>query len=289
MVAGEPLVETVTSDTEGEGIMTASGSKAFHAAAWLVVGSVLAIAVSPIRADIYNGDFEADPSLDDWASSVSNPPGSYVEAIVDPQTLSTVARLHAKATYTYEGDKWIGDLESAFIQQLVTLDEGDRHLQFDGRAVLGGLEVLDPTVTVIAVTGGGGGGSVVSDQWADYTFPLLDPLGDPLPPGTTAFVIVQIGANPPATAGEEGQQIAQVVDLYVDNFDPVPYSDGFDMPFHEFVLGQLEAGVRGTDLAGAIKMYKEAQSAATAGAPLPEPATLSLLCLGGLALVRRRR
>ena len=67
------------------------------------------------------------------------------------------------------------------------------------------------------------------------------------------------------------------------------YPDLTQMPFHEFVLAQLEEGVRGTDLAGAIKMYKEAQSAATAGAPLPEPAMLSLLCLGGLALVRRRR
>ena len=192
-----------------------------RAAAWMVIG-ILAMGALPAVADIYNGDFEADPPLDGWDDSGYKPPGSYVEGIIDPETISSVVHLHAETTYTYESGKWAGQLEQAYLQQFTTTLAGETRLRFDGRAVLDGLEVLEPGVSVIAAGGGGGHCSVSSDQWTEYVVELVDPFGDPLPAGTLIGVVVEVNANAPASAGAEGQQTSQVVDVHLDNFRLVP-------------------------------------------------------------------
>jgi hypothetical protein len=188
--------------------------------AWMAA-AILALSAGPAAAEIYNGDFEASPPLDGWDASAYDPPGSYAEGIFDTPTLSTVAHLHAETSYTYQSGSWFGQLQQAYVQQLLTLSAGQTHLRLDAKAVKQGLEVQDPTVTVIAA-GGGGGCAVTSGQWSGYLFPLLDPIGDPLPGGTMVAVLVQVNANPPASGGAEGQQTSQVLDLYVDNVQLVP-------------------------------------------------------------------
>lgn len=201
--------------------MSARSGNGLPASAWIGLCVVLAAGAVAARADIYNGDFEATPPLDGWMVSGSNPPGSYVETV--PAHGSTVAHLHVESTYTYQSGQWIGAIEQAFIQQLmVTLQAGETHLRFDGSAVTAGQEVDDPTVTVTALGGGGGGRAVDSATWTTYLVPLVDSLGDPLAPGTSINLAVLAGANPPTTGGQEGQQVTQVVDLWVDNFRLVP-------------------------------------------------------------------
>ncbi len=190
-------------------------------ALWAVVAISL-LAASAVSADVYNGDFEADPPFDGWSISPDDPPDSYVEAVTDPG-LTTFAHLHAETTYTYDGGQWVGQLQQAYIQQFgIVLEEGQTQLEFDGMASKQGLEVADPTVSVVAVGGGGGGGAVVSDQWTHYVIPLLGPGGGPLAPGTIVNLVVEASASAPISAGEEAQQVEQVVDLHVDNFQFVP-------------------------------------------------------------------
>ena len=201
--------------------MSATCGKGSRAVAWSAVCFVLAFGALPGGADIYNGDFEAASPLDGWGASSADPPGSYVEAVLGPNG-TTAAHLHAETTYTYENTQWTGTIRQAYIQQLViTLLPGETHLQFEARAVTQGIEVDDPSVSVFG-GGGGGGASVGSETWGSYSFPLLDGLGDPLPPGTHVSLVVLGSANPPTAPGTEGQQVTQVVDLWVDNFHLVP-------------------------------------------------------------------
>jgi len=191
-------------------------------ALWAVVVISLLAGASAVSADVYNGDFEAGPPLDGWSISPDDPPDSYVEAVAEPGP-NTVARLHAETTYTYTGGQWVGQLQQAYIQQFgIALEPGQTQLAFDGMALEQGLEVVDPTVSVVAVGGGGGGCAVASDQWTHYVVPLLGPGGEPLAPGTVINLIVEVGTSAPISAGQEGQQVEQVVDLYVDNFRLVP-------------------------------------------------------------------
>lgn len=186
----------------------------------LVAWAVLA---APAAGDIVNGNFEATPPLAGWTSQAFNPPGDYIEGIFDSALSSTVAHLHAEATYTYEQGQWTGDLGQAWLFQAPIVTQADEHvLRLDARSAVSGLEVSDPAVTVTVAGGGGGGGALTSTLWTQYTFPIVDGVGQPIGPGSMINVLLEITANAPASAGYEGQQVTQTLDLYVDNVHLVP-------------------------------------------------------------------
>ena len=178
---------------------------------------------APAAGDIVNGDFEAIPPLSGWTSQAFNPPGDYVEGIFEATLSSTVGHLHAEATYTYQQGQWTGNLGQAWLFQTpITAGAGENQLRLDARAVVTGLEVNDPTVSVTVAGGGGGGGALTGNQWTAYLFPIVDGMGQPIGPGRMISVLLDITANPPASAGQEDQQVTQVLDLYVDNVHLVP-------------------------------------------------------------------
>lgn len=185
---------------------------------FLAAGCVLLASALAARGDVANGGFEADPPLDGWFPGTWNPPGDYVQAETDPQTLSTVAHLHAECEYVWQEGAWVGAFGQAWLYQFnIVLQAGQTHLRFDGRSGTSGLEVLDPTVSVTVIGGGGGGGcAVASPDWSAY----LIPLG--APPGSIINILVEANANPPSGPGQEGQTVQQTVDLSVDNFRLVP-------------------------------------------------------------------
>ena len=194
-----------------------------RAAATMIALAAWAVLAAPATGDIVNGDFEATPPLTGWTSQALNPPGDYIEGIFDSALSSTVAHLHAEATYTYEQGYWAGDLGQAWLFQAPIVTQADEYeLRLDARSAVSGLEVGNPAVTVTVGGGGGGGGALTSALWTQYTFPIVDGVGQPIAPGSMINVLLEITANPPASAGYEGQQVTQTLDLYVDNVHLVP-------------------------------------------------------------------
>ena len=182
-----------------------------------------AVLAAPAAGDVVNGNFEATPPLAGWTSQPLNPPGDYIEGIFDSALNSTVAHLHAEATYTYEQGQWSGDLGQAWLFQAPIVTQANEYeLRLDARSTVSGLEVGDPAATVTVGGGGGGGGPLTGALWTAYTFPIVDGLGQPIAPGSMINVLLEITANKPASPGYEGQQVTQTLDLYVDNVHLVP-------------------------------------------------------------------
>jgi len=190
---------------------------------------VFALGVFPAQAGAttINGDFEALP--DPLAFWQVDPPGASVGTVgAYGAYTSTIAHLHAETTYTWDDalGTWMGDLSQAALQQgfftpyWITLAAGESTLRFDAAAVASGEDALDPTVTVMALTGGARSTAVTSSTWSTYEFDLLGPGGTPLAPGTpiNVYFLVETGSTLPARVGAyDAEEVTQVVDLYVDN------------------------------------------------------------------------
>jgi len=212
---------------DSRGIMMESTGR-FPLAAWLGVFVVGVFSAAPAGATTINGDFEALPDpLASWQAITFGGAGASVGTVgAYGGYVSTIAQLHAETTYTWDAGQglWTGDLTQAALQQgfftpyWITVGANESALRFDAAAVVSGEGALDPTVTVMALTGGGGATAVTSPAWSTYQFDLTGPGGSPLAPGTPINVALFVGTSPPARVGAyDAEQVTQVVDLYADN------------------------------------------------------------------------
>jgi len=204
---------------------------------WVVwVSSFIAIISISLqaRATVSNGDFEAD--FEDWGTYTSGLP-SYIDTVGDYGSYySTIARLRAKATYTWDENNnfWTGDDGHVQLYRpenhLVTTGENETILQFEAARILNGEDLEDPTVTVTVMNspdsdwwGWTDWVCISSPEWRTYQIPLWDNPSNPLPAGSELQISVDAITNPPYRNGTTpNEEIIQTVDLYVDNFKLVP-------------------------------------------------------------------
>ena len=204
---------------------------------WVVwVSSFIAIiSISfQARATVSNGDFEATPNpFEDWYAYTSGSP-SYTGTVDHYGSYySTIAHLHAKANYAWDGYQWLGT--DGYVQldrypdYVVTTGENETILQFEAARILDGEDLEDPEVTVIVTDspsfgwiGWASSVSITSPEWRTYQIPLWINPSNPLPAGSDLEIFVEAVTNPPYRIGDLDEEVIQIVDLYVDNFELVP-------------------------------------------------------------------
>jgi len=188
----------------------------------------------PVRAAVSNGNFQATPDhFQDWNTWTSGSPCEIGTVDHYGSYYSTIAHLHAQATYQWDGYDWIGN--DGYVQlnrypdYVVTIGQGQTVLQFDAARILDGEDLANPKVTIIATNspdpnliGWAIGKDVRSSIWSTFQIPLWDDPDNPLPPGTEIEILIETFTNQPYRDGASGEQITQTIDLYVDNFMLVP-------------------------------------------------------------------
>jgi len=185
-------------------------------------------------ATVSNGDFEATPNpFEDWYTYTSGSP-SYIGTVDHYGSYySTIAHLHAKANYAWDGYQWLGTdgyvQLDRFPDYVVTTGENETILQFEAARILDGEDLEDPTVTVIVTyspnsdwIGWKNWVYISSPDWQTYQIPLWDDPSNPLPAGSELEIFVEAMTYPPFRPGTDDEEIIQTVDLYVDNFILVP-------------------------------------------------------------------